>query len=375
MNEKLQFSWGHIIAFLALIAVTYFSFMGFTFMTGGNLTYALCGALITMLIYVLVFIGAQQMKASGEKIAKKIRWERILIFASPAVFVAGMISVAHFWAVRNNSDVLIGTFKNSVELSRQLFSEYEDYSQKRLSNYNALLDAIIANKATNPGQYQRSGFKPGMEAIQKENMMETLRIRLLSENFTNARNQAMEWIDKSTNGASIWNIFLIGNKYEVQKAVTNWEELLRDFAAEKMSNEELNGPVADFTSEKGRMAIESINTLDTYYKKGGFTVAAVFFGIVIYLMLLFPYFIQQRHGRQVAMRYSLLKNGTTKKELSIDVEDANESDSTSPFASKTADSEMSSASDSSFSPGSGSKPDTSGNESNRRHQFRRRSMN
>ena len=65
MNEKLQFSWGHIIAFLALIAVSYISFVGFTYLTNGNFTFALIGMGITDIVYILFFIGAQQMKASG----------------------------------------------------------------------------------------------------------------------------------------------------------------------------------------------------------------------------------------------------------------------------------------------------------------------
>ena len=43
MNERLQFSWGHIIAFVALIAVSYISFMGITYLTAGNFLAALAG--------------------------------------------------------------------------------------------------------------------------------------------------------------------------------------------------------------------------------------------------------------------------------------------------------------------------------------------
>ena len=80
MNEKLQFSWGHIIAFLALIAVSYISFVGFTYLTNGNFTFALVGMGITDIVFILFFIGAQQMKASGVKMKSKIIWERIFIF-------------------------------------------------------------------------------------------------------------------------------------------------------------------------------------------------------------------------------------------------------------------------------------------------------
>ena len=40
MNEQLKFSWGHIIAFLALIIISYISFVGVTYMTDGDFTKA-----------------------------------------------------------------------------------------------------------------------------------------------------------------------------------------------------------------------------------------------------------------------------------------------------------------------------------------------
>ena len=127
MNEKLQFSWGHIIAFIALIAVSYISFVGFTYLTNGDFTFALLGMGLTDIVFILFFIGAQQMKASGVKMKRKIIWERIFIFGSPIIFIAGMISMSHFWTVRSQNDAIVKTFKNAINSSRQLFSDYEEY--------------------------------------------------------------------------------------------------------------------------------------------------------------------------------------------------------------------------------------------------------
>ena len=79
MNERLQFSWGHIIAFVALIAVSYISFMGMTYLTAGNFVAALLGMAAIDILFMLFFIGAQQMKASGEHINRKIIFERIMV--------------------------------------------------------------------------------------------------------------------------------------------------------------------------------------------------------------------------------------------------------------------------------------------------------
>ena len=56
MNEQLKFSWGHIIAFLALIVLSYITFVGVTYKTDGNFMKASI-AMIVIDIVLLVFMG------------------------------------------------------------------------------------------------------------------------------------------------------------------------------------------------------------------------------------------------------------------------------------------------------------------------------
>ena len=79
MNRKLRFSWGHIVAFLALIFIAYVVFMGATYYTVGNY----CAGLFTMgccvLLIVLTVLGAQVLKGVDKKFHRSIIWERILV--------------------------------------------------------------------------------------------------------------------------------------------------------------------------------------------------------------------------------------------------------------------------------------------------------
>lgn len=310
MNEKLTFSWGHIIAFFAIILVSYFSFMGFMYLTNGNFFASIMGMILIDAVYLFVFLAAQLMKGSGNNISSKILWERIFVFSSPAVFIAGMIVIAHFWTVQSRSSEIVSTFKDSVGNTQQLFDDYEAYANERLKNYENGLRNIIANKSNNPEAFARAGFQDGMEQIQYNNMVETLRLQLLSDNYEKLRDGAEEWIEDAADGASVWNVFLLGNKREIRDAVETWDEDLHNSTTHVLSNEEMAGPVKEFKSEAAKEAIEGIDSLDESYTTMGFpTVFAIIFGILLYLMLLFPYLIQQRHGRQVAMRYSLWKSG------------------------------------------------------------------
>lgn len=313
MNEKLQFSWGHIIAFLALIAVSYISFVGFTYLTNGNFTFALVGMGITDIVFILFFIGAQQMKASGVKMKRKIIWERIFIFGSPIVFIAGMISMSHFWTVKSQNDEIVSTFTTSINEARQLFSDYENYSNARIENYEKGLNRIIANKESDKRTFIEAGFEDNKANIQKDNMVETLRLQLLSQNYDSLQNVAIKWIDKAGHGASTWNVFLLGNTREIKEALGNWENQLKSFSAKEMSNESITGTVDRFQSNGAKNAIAGIDSLTNSFTTQRFpTVGAFIFGVIIYLMLLFPYILQDRHTKNI-YRIIGTENSNSKK--------------------------------------------------------------
>lgn len=298
MNERLRFSWGHIIAFVALIAVSYTSFVGYTYLTGGNFLFGAIGMVVTDIVFILVFIGAQQLKATDHKLQRSRRWERILIFGSPIVFLAGMIAMTHFWTVYSRNDEVVANFNNALSSGKGIFDDYKQYADQRLANYDNTLTQIIAMRESNPELYRRAGFTPGIERMQKDNMMEVLKLQLISGNFDTLRNEAVKWIDKANRGASTFNVFLIGNTREIQQALISWEDQLKGYTTKRLSNEQLLHPVAEFDTNAGRAAARQIESLgQSFTSYHAPTVAAVIFGIVIYFMMIFPYLIQDRHSK------------------------------------------------------------------------------
>lgn len=305
MNERLKFSWGHIIAFLALIIVSYLSFVGFTYLTNGNFIFALIGMGITDILYIIFFIGAQQMKASGKKIHSKIIWERFFIFGTPIIFIAGMIAISHVWVVTSRNETIVTVFNNSIKSGNQLFADYEEYANQRLTDYEMTLQQIVDSKQYDSKTYKNAGFVGNMDDIQKENMLETLQLQLLSENYQNLKSDALEWIKTANAGASTWNVFLLGNTKEIKQALINWENDLKAMSINELTNETIKHPVEGFSSVGVKESITALDELSGYYTQRGFpTITAVVMGVILYLCLIFPYLIQQRHGRQVAMGYS-----------------------------------------------------------------------
>lgn len=315
MNERLKFSWGHIIAFVALIAVSYTTFVGFTYLTNGSFVAGAVGMGMTDIVFIVVFIGAQQLKASGIKMKKKLVWERILVFGSPFVFIVGMIAMSHFWTVRSLNDEVVEDFNNSLVNGKAIFNDYEKYANARIDNYSKSLDKIIASRQTSPALYKKAGFTPGIEQAQKDNMVEVLRLQLLSSNYDSLKNLALTWIEKANSGASTYNVFLLGNTREIQDALINWEGQLKGFSTKKLSNEQLLAPVKDFDTNAGSAAARQIGDLGQKFTSQKIpTLTAIFFGVAVYLMMIFPYFLQDRHSKSV---YSLIGGSKKKKEKAV----------------------------------------------------------
>lgn len=302
MNEQLKFSWGHIIAFLALIAISYLTFVGVTYKTDGNFGQAALGMFLVDTILFIFFLGAQMLKATTRKFAKRIWIERIFIFASPIVFLLSMFPFYHFGTVHSRNDEIVSHFTNAISSSKQMFSDYDTYSLMRISGYEHMLERVISNYSIHPDEFSSCGFTKGKEEIQKNNMVKSLRLQLLSENYDSLKTEATKWIESSSRGASTWNVFLLGNTKQIKLAIHEWNGQLKEFAEHRMNNEEFNGynKVVDFGGSSASLSSldEGLDGLtnqftDTAFPPIGFIVGS----IVLYFALLFPYILQDRHTK------------------------------------------------------------------------------
>lgn len=302
LNSRLRFSWSHIIAFVALIAVSYFTFMGVAYYTGGNFIAAATGLAVVDFVLILVFIGAQQFKAASVNMRRKIIWERILVFSSPVIFAAATIFCQYFWNIQSRQHEILARFSSALNNAGEMFNEYEDYADSRLGQYELRLDSIQEMHCGDPYIYGKLGFTAGEEQYQRENMILTLRTQLLGNRYSTLKEAAYSWIRDARAGASMWNVFIVGNISEIRKAINIWDEQLAEFSADKMSNECY---ISEFKSESAASAIDKISGVGKMLSYGAvsFSVIGSAICILLYFMLLLPYMIQLRDGKSV---YSLM---------------------------------------------------------------------
>ena len=278
MNEKLRFSWGHILAFLALIFIAYVTFMGITYLMLGNFLYAGIGALLCVFMLALCLLGAQVKKGSSTKFYKSIIWERILLLMSPVVLVLAFYPYNHFWSVLDQEDEIVKDFSSSISHAHGIFDEYESYTKKRIDT--------LSDRISN------------LSFEQQQNRINELKLVLLSSNYDKLKSEANSWIDNASQSSTVWKVFLLGNVDVIAEAVEKWAKDLSLVSSKHLTCE--NYGVIDFSSEcvAKQNAIQGLKVLKEKYSNTEFkfNLLSIITMVICFLLLLCPYFIQERNA-------------------------------------------------------------------------------
>lgn len=301
-NQTLKFSWGHIIAFVAIIYISYVMYMGDFYKNGGDFLSAAIKVGVIDILLLLTFIGAQIIKGTDKKFDRSIIIERLLICLSPIVFLFAMFSYNHFWSVFGQRQQIEENFNSSIEGAKQMFVSYDEYVENRIKTYKNNLDSILIAKANgNSELYDEAGFTGINDHIKKQNYIHTLDLQLRSQNVDNLKRVAINWIDEANQGASVWNAFLVGNVEQISEAINSWHKTLQSYSEAQIGNESIKGNMVlpfDENSNLLSSATIGITSLsEIYTQTTGLKIHTMWTGVIVFLMLLFPYFLQRRNTR------------------------------------------------------------------------------
>lgn len=301
-NETLKFSWGHIIAFVALIFLNYVMYMGCFYSNGGDFAKAALYVVLIDFVILTTFIGAQILKGADRRFNRSIIMERVLICLCPIAFLCGMIPYNHFWNVLDEGQQIEEQFNMSINGAKQMFVEYDEYAETRIEMYDSVLNSIMTNSGT-------------IDQTSKDNYIKTLKLQLLSQNTDNLKFLATKWIDDANSGASVWNAFLIGNVKQISNAINSWNETLRLCSANVLSNENLYGnDVSLYEGSSYQQSIDGINNLtNIYVNTSGININTVWTGVLLFIMFLFPYILQKRNTRATGLYFLIPVAFRTKK--------------------------------------------------------------
>ena len=315
MHEKLKFSWSHIIAYLALIGIAYVSYVGLFYnLDSGFVKPGIYTGFIIITLWFW-FIGMQKIKGvSNVPLIKYFRFdkciwvERILFFTAPIVLVICLIPFNHAMNVVGNADNIEKTYKVTISLSEKFFIDYEKYCDQRIQNYTIKLKNDSTTK---------------VNELTINSEVEILRRQLLGDNYSMLKNEVLGnddtsgWIDKVNKETNVWNVFMIGNIKVIEGAISGWSSDLENLSKVVLSTEGSDSKeIKPFDSDKeilnnindGFVELRNIYSQDELYK--GLNFRTILYGILLYLMLMFPYIVEERHPLN---SYRLMKKNMKKK--------------------------------------------------------------
>lgn len=116
----------------------------------------------------------------------------------------------------------------------------------------------------------------------------------MSNNYDSLKVSANSWIESSSEGASTWNVFLLGNTKEIKSAIKDWNHQLCEFSEKKLSNEEFLGNETVTFGESSRSLVKVEKGLDDltdlFTQKSFPNLMAIVTAVLLYLAMLFHIF-------------------------------------------------------------------------------------
>lgn len=284
-NRTLKFSWAHIIAFIALVFISYVVFMGLFYTNGGDFKRALIVMGLIDMVLLLLFMGAQVAKGFDHRFDRAIRWERALILLTLPTFGVMLVPYNHFWNVFDHRHEVTTLFQEGISTSKELFKAYDKYVDGRKRN----LDYALS--------------RTSLTEQEQENYKVVLDLQLSSPEIREMCSEAVAWIDHAAQSPTIWNAFLIGNVSNIESTLGDYNKRLVE-ASQKGFQIEPEGTKTFEATSPMQEVVKHFDALKTIYsQEDALSTHTIWTAFLLYLMLLFPYFMQQRNTKAQGFYY------------------------------------------------------------------------
>lgn len=298
---------GHVVAFLATMALCYVSFMGLVYLLGGHLVKSAILAVAYGIVLFTLAVLLQRLKGCRRHFSRNIEKERItaVLLAMACVFTA--LPFTHFFTVYSHEREVSATFTEALQEVQEMFVDYEATSEMRIKDYQSRLEKAVRNKKKNSRQYARMGLTKhtegkvsGGDTLMTDNMVQALRLQLLSPAYMQLRREAQQWLHRAAAGATTRNAFLMGNAREIRTAVGSWQQMMNEAKAVRFYNEATTTPsdtTATVTAHAEAISQRLDQVLTTCSRRAFPTPHSLLLLSICWLALYFPYWLQNRDSK------------------------------------------------------------------------------
>ena len=282
MYDKLKFSFGHIIAFLALLGITYINFTSVAYYTKGRYLVAGIVAIGIMFLLLFLLLRLQLLKGADERFERKIKHERASLVLLTLACIASFVVFSHFWTVKSREDSIKTSFVQATQTSRQLINNYEKYSNDRIDRYSTIVDSVYS----------------GSDSITRNVLKKGLQLQLFHPQYQTLKADISHWLDKTDSSFSVWNVFLIGNIENVTFGMLSWNSMMENMSHHNMNDEPSNQ--AHFSNQSELDAsINKLNEVRRFYSSTSFPMPLAWISGLSFLLLYLPWLIQKRNNKSM----------------------------------------------------------------------------
>lgn len=309
---KIKFNLGWILAVAAALVLAAMGFMSFYYLNGGKPLWGIIVAVCLLVIPVIVCM--QLVKAKG--CSKPFYFHRAavtemtMLLVMLVVLVGAMAATNHFFTVNSRTKQIQEVVGNQRTQLDEMTVDYRNYVASRVSNYKSTLETVLTNRVGNE------------QLCDKLHMNDTADVKFMVDNLNGKisipkqkdtipdvmSNETMRW----------WQLPTVMNKVE---DITSALQNRYDFLVERAKNDTADMTVLrEYGNEHPSLGIivpeywsfsySSASDIMNYFTDSkGFisNLWAVLCGLVGVLLIMLPYIVTERDGRNKGLWKELQK--------------------------------------------------------------------
>lgn len=286
--RHVRFNIVYVLSILGLLVFGLFTYLGGRH-SGLSALNSLCLTVGLSSLWSVLCLAAHETKLTGNCFKGRIWVERICFLASFLFCFVAFIPknpITHFCSAFENRTIVMGYSENICHGIDAMFSDYEDYANKRIDRARRNLET----------QFQTDSLKRQLNDVKEcqiDARLLALKTALLPEQYYNERDKALTHVRKVFASGQLTNVF-VRYPYLLCENMEVWQNQLKSFSNVNFS--EFEDSVAQFAPTY-YASMERMG-LDMFFADEYITVQSMSVSLFIHLfcwsLLMLPYFIQKR---------------------------------------------------------------------------------
>ena len=294
MNLKqIKFSLAVVINLLAAITFGYFCFLGANFYSLGDRGTSIAVAVIISLLLIGTSLGAKLLKQTHRNFKSRFTWEIILlVLFTVQIGYFTFFPFSHYFSVSENENEIKSKLNSSITQTENMYVKYEHYVNNRKSNYKAKLQSAVLLKETGVSDVDFNCLDFRLNSLsfpdQINKKIRKFRIDLLPSTFIKMKSDNSKWLSNSKPLVNNWKpIGLVDVINNIDENSKKWKSDLITISKIRETCEGKN--IDDFKYNL------TTNEVKMYFTKlGNPPSLSIIYAILIYVLMLLPYFFSNR---------------------------------------------------------------------------------